>query len=538
MSIFMTWDKKPFFAGTYFPPYSHYGMPGFSDLINAIANQWNNNRPELLNSADEIITHLKNKELNNRNLNDINLIESAVRIFSESFDSVYGGFGSAPKFPTPHNLLFLTLYANQNDNSDILQMVEKTLVQMRKGGIFDHIGYGFSRYSTDKYFLAPHFEKMLYDNALLIIAYSAAYDITKNSLYLNTAEKTAEYVLREMISPDGGFYSAQDADSEGVEGKFYTFTLSEILDILGSEKGKRFAQIFDITANGNFEGVNIPNLLKSNDLNNDFSIEIQTLYDYRKKRTELHLDDKILISWNSLIISALSVLYRASHNEKYLQAAQNAQDFIEKNLCNDKQLYTSYRDGKKSNKAFLDDYAFYTAALIEMYNSTLDNMYLDKAQQLCDETVKQFSDGENKGYYMSKAENSELFMNPKETYDGALPSGNSVMAYNLVRLYQLTEKEKYRILAENQIEFLSAQAQSYPAGHSMFLLAKLIYDDPPEHITVVLKDETDLKKIKDHIPFFVNISIVFESKNYPLLNNRTTCYVCKNHSCLPPSNII
>lgn len=538
MSIFMTWDKKPFFAGTYFPPYSHYGMPGFSDLINAIANQWNNNRPKLLNSADEIITHLKNKESNNRNLNDINLIESAVRIFSESFDSVYGGFGSAPKFPTPHNLLFLTLYAKQNDNSDILQMVEKTLVQMRKGGIFDHIGYGFSRYSTDKYFLAPHFEKMLYDNALLIIAYSAAYDITKNSLYLNTAEKTAEYVLREMISPDGGFYSAQDADSEGVEGKFYTFTLSEILDILGSEKGKRFAQIFDITANGNFEGVNIPNLLKSNDLNNDFSNEIQTLYDYRKKRARLHLDDKILISWNSLMIAALSVLYRASHNEKYIQAAQNAQNFIEKNLCNDKQLYTSYRDGKKSNKAFLDDYAFYTAALIEMYNSTLDNMYLDKAQQLCDETVKQFSDGENKGYYMSKAENSELFMNPKETYDGALPSGNSVMAYNLVRLYQLTEKEKYRILAENQIEFLSAQAQSYPAGHSMFLLAKLIYDDPPEHITVVLKDETDLKKIKDHIPFFVNISIVFESKNYPLLNNRTTCYVCKNHSCLPPSNII
>ena len=538
MSIFMTWDKKPFFAGTYFPPYSHYGMPGFSDLINAIANQWNNNRPELLNSADEIITHLKNKELYNRNLNDINLIESAVRIFSESFDSVYGGFGSAPKFPTPHNLLFLTLYAKQNDNSDILQMVEKTLVQMRKGGIFDHIGYGFSRYSTDKYFLAPHFEKMLYDNALLIIAYSAAYDITKNSLYLNTAEKTAEYVLREMISPDGGFYSAQDADSEGVEGKFYTFTLSEILDILGSEKGKRFAQIFDITANGNFEGVNIPNLLKSNDLNNDFSSEIQTLYDYRKKRTELHLDDKILISWNSLMIAALSVLYRVSHNEKYLQAAQNAQDFIEKNLCHNKQLYTSYRDGKKSNKAFLDDYAFYTAALIEMYNSTLDNMYLDKAQQLCDETVKQFSDGENKGYYMSKAENSELFMNPKETYDGALPSGNSVMAYNLVRLYQLTEKDKYQNLAENQIEFLSAQAQSYPAGHSMFLLAKLIYDDPPEHITVVLKDETDLKKIKDHIPFFVNISVVFESKNYPLLNNRTTCYVCKNHSCLPPSNII
>lgn len=538
MSIFMTWDKKPFFAGTYFPPYSHYGMPGFSDLLNAIANQWNNNRSELLHSADEIIIHLKNMESSGKNLNNTNLIESAVRIFSESFDSVYGGFGSAPKFPTPHNLLFLALYSKQNDNSDILQMVEKTLVQMRKGGIFDHIGYGFSRYSTDKYFLAPHFEKMLYDNALLIIAYSAAYSITRNNFYLHTAEKTAEYVLREMTSPDGGFYCAQDADSQGVEGKFYTFTLSEILDILGDEKGKRFAQVFDITANGNFEGVNIPNLLKSNDLNSDFSDEIQMLYDYRKKRTRLHLDDKILISWNSLMIAALSALYRTSHNEKYLQAAKKAQDFIENNLCDDKQLYTSYRDGKWLNKAFLDDYVFYTAALIEMYNSTLDNMYLDKAQQFCDETIKQFADGENRGYYLNKAENSELFINPKETYDGALPSGNSVMAYNLVRLYQLTEKEKYRILAEKHIEFLSVQAQSYPAGHCMFLLAKLIYDNPPDHITVVLKDKTDLKKIKDHIPFFANISVVLESENYPLLNDKTTYYVCKNYSCLPPANII
>ena len=341
-----------------------------------------------------------------------------------------------------------------------------------------------------------------------------------------------------MTSPDGGFYCAQDADSQGVEGKFYTFTLSEILDILGDEKGKRFAQVFDITANGNFEGVNIPNLLKSNDLNSDFSDEIQMLYDYRKKRTRLHLDDKILISWNSLMIAALSALYRASHNEKYLQAAKKAQDFIENNLCDDKQLYTSYRDGKWLNKAFLDDYVFYTAALIEMYNSTLDNMYLDKAQQFCDETIKQFADGENRGYYLNKAENSELFINPKETYDGALPSGNSVMAYNLVRLYQLTEKEKYRILAEKHIEFLSVQAQSYPAGHCMFLLAKLIYDNPPDHITVVLKDKTDLKKIKDHIPFFANISVVLESENYPLLNDKTTYYICKNYSCLPPANII
>ncbi|MDE6665472.1 MAG: thioredoxin domain-containing protein, partial [Ruminococcus sp.] len=238
MSIFMTWDKKPFFAGTYFSPKSHYGMPGFPDLLNAIASQWNNNRRELLQSAEQIVSHLKNERLDNTNTSNENLIEQAIQIFSDSFDEINGGFGSAPKFPTPHNLLLLMLYAKQNQDSDVLKMAEKTLLQMRKGGIFDHIGYGFSRYSTDKYFLVPHFEKMLYDNALLMIAYSAVYSLTNNEIYLDTAEKTAEYILREMASPDGGFYSAQDADSEGVEGKYYKFTIDDIVHVLGEEKGK------------------------------------------------------------------------------------------------------------------------------------------------------------------------------------------------------------------------------------------------------------------------------------------------------------
>ncbi len=443
MSIFMTWDKKPFFAGTYFPPNSHYGMPGFPDLLTAIANQWNDNRRELLQSAEQIIAQLKSAVSGNKNVNDENLIEQAMQIFSDSFDEINGGFGSAPKFPTPHNLLFLMLYAKQNQNSDALKMVEKTLLQMRKGGIFDHIGYGFSRYSTDKYFLAPHFEKMLYDNALLIAAYSTAYSMTKNKIYLDTAEKTAEYILREMTSVDGGFYSAQDADSEGVEGRYYTFTLDEIVNVLGEEKGKRFAETFDITENGNFEGVNIPNLLKSNDLTSDFSDELKKLYDYRKNRTKLHLDDKILLSWNAMMIAALSMLYRVSHNEKYLKAAVNAQKFIEKNLCNGTRLYTSWRDGKRSENSFLDDYVYYIAALIELYNSTLDSSYLEKAERFCDEAIRIFLDKKNGGFYLSESENTELFLNPKEVYDGAIPSGNSVMAYNFVRFYQLTENEKY-----------------------------------------------------------------------------------------------
>ena len=453
MSIFMTWDKKPFFAGTYFPPKSHYGMPGFPDLLDVIVSQWNNNRRKLLQSAEQIITHLKSAESGDKNIDDEELIKRAMQIFSESFDEINGGFSSAPKFPTPHNLLFLMLYAKHKQDSDALKMAEKTLLQMRKGGIFDHIGYGFSRYSTDKYFLAPHFEKMLYDNALLIIAYSAAYYLTNNEIYLDTAEKTTEYILREMTSADGGFYSAQDADSEGVEGKYYTFTLDEIINVLGEEKGKRFAESFDITSNGNFEGVNILNLLKSNDLESDFSEEIHNLYDYRKKRTNLHLDDKILLSWNSLMIAALSIFYRVSRNEKYLNAVVNAQKFIEENMCDGVQLFTSWRDGKHSEKSFLDDYAFYIASLIELYNSTLDKVYLEKAERFCDEAVRRFEDCQRDGFYLCEASYTEIFMNPKETYDGAIPSGNSVMAYNFVRMFQLTENEKYRKLLKNSLNF-------------------------------------------------------------------------------------
>ena len=398
MSIFMTWDKKPFFAGTYFPPKSHYGMPGFPDLLNAIASQWTDNRRELLQSAEQVIAHLKHTGSSNKKVNDENLIAQAMQIFSESFDEMNGGFGAAPKFPTPHNLLFLMLYAKQNQDFDALKMAEKTLLQMRKGGIFDHIGYGFSRYSTDKYFLAPHFEKMLYDNALLIAAYSAAYSMTKNPIYLDTAEKTAEYILREMTSADGGFYSAQDADSEGVEGKYYTFTPDEIVNVLGEKRSKRFAETFDITENGNFEGVNIPNLLKSNDLTSDFSDELKKLYDYRKNRTKLHLDNKILLSWNSMMIASLSILYRVSQNEKYLNAAVNAGNFIEETICDGVKLFTSLRDGKRSEKSFLDDYALYIDALVELYNSTLDKSYLEKAEQFSNEVIRCFYDKKNSGF--------------------------------------------------------------------------------------------------------------------------------------------
>lgn len=537
MSIFMTWDKKPFFAGTYFPPYSRNGMPGFFELLNAISSQWQNNRYKLINSADMIIKQLKMQDIHNKPVNG-NPIEEAVQIFSESFDSVNGGFGSAPKFPSPHNLMFLTMYAYLTNNDEALHMVEKTLIQMRKGGIFDQIGCGFSRYSTDNLYLTPHFEKMLYDNALMIISYSAVYSITKNNIYLNTAEKTADYVLREMTSTEGGFYSAQDADSEGVEGKYYTFSLKEILSVLGEEGGRKFAGLFDITEAGNFESGNIPNLLKSNDLTTDLSEEIKKLYNYRKNRMKLRIDDKILVSWNSMMISALSILYRISGNEKYLNAAKKSQKFIENNLCKNKRIYTSFRNGNCSGKSFLDDYAYYISALTELYNSTLNKDYLNKAEFFCSEAVKLFADNKNGGFYLSEINNCELFINPKETFDGAVPSGNSIMAYNFVRLYQLTEKDIYRDLIERQNKFMSVSSRNYPAGHCMFLLAKLIYENPPEHIIAVVKEMQDIEKIKKIPKLLINIIPITECENYPLLNDKTTYYICKNHVCRPPSNQI
>ncbi|MBE6904631.1 MAG: thioredoxin domain-containing protein, partial [Ruminococcaceae bacterium] len=362
MSIFMSWDKKPFFAGTYFPPQSRYGMPSFSDIVKAIAAEWCTNRSRLLKSSEKIIKHLKQASYVQSSQKDEHLIEKAVQFFSDTFDSSNGGFGSAPKFPTPHNLLFLMLFSKTSNDKNALEMAEKTLIQMRKGGIFDHIGYGFSRYSTDEKFLVPHFEKMLYDNALLIVAYSAAYSLTNNSVYLDTAKKTAEYILREMTSNDGGFYSAQDADSEGVEGKYYLFSQKETSDLLG-QMAKSFNMCFDISEKGNFEGKNIPNLLKNDEIPTGFEEELKKLYDFRKNRVLLSLDDKILVSWNSMTIAAFCMLYRVSKKEKYLNAAKKAQSFIEKNMCQSLQLYTSFREKRSTVKGFLEDYAFYICAL-------------------------------------------------------------------------------------------------------------------------------------------------------------------------------
>lgn len=407
------------------------------------------------------------------------------------------------------------------------------------GGMFDHIGGGFSRYSTDRHFLVPHFEKMLYDNALLILAYCKAYEIAKKRIYRDVAEKTAAYILREMTSPEGGFYSAQDADSEGVEGKYYLLEPDEIIKVLGEKVGNEFNQYFDITQKGNFEGKNIPNLLRSRNREKSMEQYLPAVYQYRKKRYELHLDDKILTSWNGLMITAMCHLYRVTLNQTYLKAAIEAQKFIQDNICEKDTLYASYRKGKCSEKGFLDDYANEIFALLALYEATLDSAYLETARRFCYRVISDFYDEKSGGFFLYGKESEQLILHPKETYDGAVFSGNSSMAYNLVQLSLLTGEKRFEELAECQINFMSKEAAPYPAGHAMFLVALSDYLDPPTKITVVAKEKKELADLPCKIPLDTVIyAMVGPTEEYPLKNDKTTFYVCKGRSCQPSVNVI
>lgn len=534
-SIFMTPDQKPFFAGTYFPRTSRYGTVGFLQLLQMIAGKWRSDRRSLLESAENILAFLQEQEPA-QGAADARLLDDAAAWFRQTFDTKYGGFGDAPKFPTPHNLLFLLTHAEKTGDEALRTMAETTLRQMYRGGIFDHIGGGFSRYSTDRMFLVPHFEKMLYDNALLILAYCKAYAVTGKRLYLHVAEQTAAYILREMTAPEGGFYSAQDADSEGVEGKYYVFAPDELLQLLGEETGSAFNAYYDITARGNFEGKSIPNLLKNTDMTGEFDTLLPQVYAYRRSRTQLHLDDKMLTAWNALMIAALAWLYRVSGKRDYLDAAERAQRFVDTALCAEGTLFASFRAGKRGAPGFLDDYAFEIFALLALYEATYQTPYLERAQRLCDRVLDRFADAEHGGCYFCASDGERLILRTKETYDGALPSGNAVLAYDLVRLHLLTGQERFSGQARGQLDYLSGAAAQAPAGHCMFLLALSDFLEPPETVRVIRAPGADLTELPCRVPLSAAVTVREPSPEYPLKNGETTYYICKNHTCLPPTN--
>ena len=479
LTIIMTPDQKPFFAGTYYPKTRRYNVPGLLEILEATAAEWKDNRGELLKSADKIVSVLSDRSKKEAGTDGSrlskDLIEEAKDLLYQSFDSWFGGFGSSPKFPSPHNLMFLLRYHKFEKEEHALKIVEKTLQQMYRGGIFDHIGYGFSRYATDDKWLIPHFEKMLYDNALLVMIYLEAYQITGEKLYRSVAEKVLDYISGEMTGEEGGFCSAQDADSEGEEGKYYVFSQKEITDLLGDSDGKLFNQFYDITKLGNFEGSNIPNLIKTRDYDpipDGISRRIPDVYEYRRSRTRLHKDDKMLVAWNSLMIAAYAKAYKALGEEKYLKSAEKAEAFLSKTLTReDGKLYVSYRDGTASGTGNLDDYAFFIWALLELYEATLEAAYMEKARKLCDLMRTGFWDEEEGGFYLTDKDAEPLIYRPKETYDGAMPSGNSAAGYVLIKLNRLTGMEEYRQWGVKQMAFLAENAASYAAGHCFALMA-------------------------------------------------------------------
>ena len=557
LTVILTPDKKPFYAGTYFPKSDRMGMPGLLSILDRVINAWKKDKNSITGSADKI-TGLLNEALQQDENETQGLSEDIVHEAYENLkhfhDSTFGGFSRSPKFPTPHNLLFLLRYWYQYREPSALEMVEKTLNSMYRGGIFDHIGYGFSRYSTDNKWLVPHFEKMLYDNALLAISYIEAYQATKNLKYSRVAEKIFDYVLRTMHSENGAFYSAEDADSEGVEGKFYLWTYDEILQVLGSDEGKKFSNLYGIIPNGNFEGKNIPNLLKSDLRDEDFKfVEAcrTKLFDYREKRIHPYKDDKVLTSWNSLMCAALAIGARVLQNSKYLDAAESSVSFLLENMImkSDGRLMARFRDGDTAHKGYADDYAFLIWALIELYQTTFKVEYLSKAVELTDSMIQLFWDNENGGFYIYGSDSEKLITRPKEVYDGAIPSANSVAAMNCIRLYHLTGHSRFIQTSEKLFNSFGGSVKASPMGHSFFLSSVLFSISSTKEV-VILDNNFDTRNEfinainKSYNPFTTVIYAAAGDKetskvipfidSYKTVNGKTSAYICENHACQEP----
>lgn len=558
LTIIMTPEKKPFFAGTYFPKHSRRGMPGIMEILTRVRQIWVKEQSTLVQSGEEITQSLVQNYLvpvSGELLPQV--IDRAYHGLGRYFDHVYGGFGSAPKFPTPHNLTFLLRYAKIKKEERALEMVEKTLEQMYKGGIFDHIGFGFSRYSTDRKWLVPHFEKMLYDNALLAIAYLEAYQVTGKPLYQEVVEKIFSYILRDMTSPEGGFYSAEDADSEGVEGKFYVWSPQEINEILGEEKGKRYAILMDITPQGNFEGKSIPNLIQHNlaDLDEQtrqFLADCRIkLFEAREKRVHPHKDDKILTAWNALMIAALAIGARALDNKTYLVAAEKAISFIfEKLQRADGRLLARYRDGEAAYPAYVDDYAFLIWALLELYETTYQPSYLAKAVDLNKQMLDLFWDREAGGLYMYGQDSEQLLARPKEIYDGAMPSGNSVAAWNFLRLASLTADYILEERAQELFQAFGGTVKENPAGYTFLLQAYLFAAERTQEVIIVTGEETkearEMVKILHHgfLPHTTSHLLTPQNREliktapflqeYQPAEGKTLAYVCEHFACHAP----
>lgn len=623
MTIIMTPDKQPFFAGTYFPKHGYGNHPGVMDLLTQIAELWRTEKGKVIETAQELYETIANqynqkqwKTSGHQQQAGIRIVpqDEEDRVFTwgkgvlnkgytlmeQRFDPRYGGFGSAPKFPSPHNLGFLLRFFLENPGSNALSMVEKTLNSMADGGIYDHIGFGFARYSTDGYWLVPHFEKMLYDNAGLALVYLEAYQLTKNERYLRIPREIFAYILRDMTSPEGGFYSAEDADSEGEEGKYYLWTQFEVRKVLlealeGLSKGQSmiplsgpekdilhkylekreelvdiYCEAYGIEEDGNYEGKSIPSRIFSiwEDIASRHGLTMeeleelakagnQILFQEREKRIRPAKDDKILVSWNGFMIAALArgaqVLTGKDEfktdSDAFLLAAEKAVGFILDKLLNPQgRLLARYRAGDADFPGYLDDYAFLIYGLLEVYTACGKPEYLQQALKLQEEQEHLFRDEQNGGYFFTGHDAEELLIRPKEVYDGAMPSGNSISASNLARFWKLTGEQRWQGLAEDQLEALKNTLQDYPPGYTAFLQALQFYLSEGEE--VVLSGSLEAERMEamrqvlfgDFHPFAVVAynegtldQVVPRMKDYPSSGqNKVKAYLCKAFTCREP----
>lgn len=471
LTVLLTPDQKPFWAGTYLP------KDQLLHLLRKAARLWREDRAGVLVTGDTLTAHLQQEGQARPGTPSRELVRQAVSQFAQSYDERWGGFGAAPKFPTPHNLIFLLRYAQLAKEEHAREMALHTLNNMYRGGLFDHVGGGFSRYSTDQHWLVPHFEKMLYDNALLALAYTEAFQHARCPIYGEITRRTLDYVLRELSGPQGGFCCGQDADSDGVEGKYYALTPDELAQALGGVDGLRFCQWYGITPEGNFEGKSIPNLLGQSQFDQDpedMAALREQVYAYRLSRTALHRDDKVLTAWNGLAMAALARAGLVLDEPWYLDAARQTAEFLaEKLTTSDGRLLARWRDGDAAHPGKLDDYAFLAYGLLELYSATFDASYLTRAVGLADCLLKLFFDGERGGFYPYASNGEQLLTRTKEAYDGAMPSGNSIAALVLFRLSRLTGEMRWREAADLQLSWLAGAAEGYPAGHGFAMLACL-----------------------------------------------------------------
>jgi uncharacterized protein YyaL (SSP411 family) len=561
LNVFLTPDKRPFFGGTYFPPTRRFNMPSFQQVLTSVADAWQTRRDELLHSANEILGEMRRiglAEFSPAGLSEDRL-DAAFHSFKRTFDATNGGFGGAPKFPAPMSLEFLLRYYRRTGEEEALDMVLKTCIEMARGGIYDQLGGGFHRYAVDAVWLVPHFEKMLYDNAQLSRLYLHVFQITKDEFYKQIAVETLEYVKREMLDGRGGFYSTQDADSEGVEGKFFVWTPAEIEELLGPEDAQIFNFFYDVSEEGNFEDKNILHVSYTLDtaaralnISREKLTEVlergkKKLFEAREKRIKPFRDEKVLTAWNGLMLATFAEAAAVLGSEEYLEIARRNADFILENLQTENgRLLRTYKDGRAKLAAYLEDYANFADGLIELFQTSGDVKYLREAQRLADVMIDEFWDEEAGGFYFTARDHEELILRSKDFTDNATPSGNAAAADVLLKLSKLLGKERYEKHAVTVLRLVAPQVRRYAGAFGRSLSALEFYLGRTKEVVIIGEKGNELEKAlrSEYVPN----KVVVLSENpkeaagfIPLLEGREksggrpTAFVCENFVCQRPT---